>query len=248
MEGPLGQKLERTTSFLDFVISSKLNYQKKLENWEQVNVIAKDILQKSPDQWNVYLDYITSIFRLVDSNRDHAENVDCTVRDAVGFITFQKENNAKCRGPYLAQIELQSRILARQHADAKQSKIIEIMKDWNQWNVNHLPSGEMCDLLVGYFEKFGSKPCCGSDLKLYLPLLDSNEANRFFEETFKFISFNSETGCPSKVNISFSIALPHKRCTLYTHAYRRPTLSAIRAGIQCLEQLEITTKRVLSSD
>ena len=121
LEGPLGQKLESTTSFLDFTINTKINYRKKLENWDHVNLLAKEILLKSPDQWNIYLDYITSVFRLVDDDsKDWPENVDSCVRDAVNFITFQKENNPKCRGPFLAQIELHSRLLARRNAEATQ--------------------------------------------------------------------------------------------------------------------------------
>jgi len=67
LQGSLGQKLASTTSFMNFVANAKLMYQKKLDHWDQVNVLAKDILQKCPDQWDVYLDYITSTFRLVDS-------------------------------------------------------------------------------------------------------------------------------------------------------------------------------------
>ena len=60
LQGSLGQKLASTTSFMNFVANAKLMYQKKLDHWDQVNVLAKDILQKCPDQWDVYLDYITS--------------------------------------------------------------------------------------------------------------------------------------------------------------------------------------------
>lgn len=173
LEGPLGTSLESTTSFLDFIINSKLSYRKKLEHWDQVNVLAKEILQKNPDQWTVYLDYITSILRLVDQeNSDLAENVDSSVGQAVSFITFQKDNNPKCRGPYLAQIELHSRLLARRDKDAKQS--------------------EMTDLLIAYFVKFGDKPCGGNDLKLYLPYLEATEAEKFFTDSLKAISFINE--------------------------------------------------------
>ena len=50
----------------------------------------------------------------------------------------------------------------------------------------------MTDLLVGYFTKFGDKPCCGSDLKLYLHILDSSEADKFLEKTLSSIGFNEE--------------------------------------------------------
>jgi N-terminal acetyltransferase B complex non-catalytic subunit len=123
IEGPLGQKLEATTAFLDYIVNTKLTYLKKLDHWDQVNGLSKDILQKNPDQWNVYLDYITSIFRLVDDSenvkKNLPENVDKSVADAVNFISFQKENNSMCRGPFLAQIELHSRLLARRDKDAK---------------------------------------------------------------------------------------------------------------------------------
>ena len=101
-----------------------MNYQKKLEHWDQVNILAKDILHKNPDQWIVYLDYITSILRLVDiADPNVAECVDSTVPQAVNFITYQKDNNPKCRGPYLAQIELHSRLLARREKGVHISKL-----------------------------------------------------------------------------------------------------------------------------
>ena len=124
LEGPLGQKLESTTSFLDFIINTKLNYHKKLEDWDQVNLLSKDILQRHPDQWNVYLEYITAVFRMVDQDTNNwPENVDSCVPDAVNFITFQKENHPKCRGPFLSQIELHSRLLARRDKDATLSML-----------------------------------------------------------------------------------------------------------------------------
>ena len=120
----MGKKLESTTSFLDYIVTAKLNYQKKLEHWDKVNILAKVILQKNPDQWNVYLDYITSILRMVDDvSGNFPENVDSSVEEAVNFITFQKDTNTKCRGPFLAQIELHSRLLARRDKDAKLSKV-----------------------------------------------------------------------------------------------------------------------------
>ena len=181
LQGPLGEKLASTTSFMNFIVNAKITYQKKLENWDQVNVLAKNILQKCPDQWDVYLDYITSTFRLVDSeaNSGWSEEVDATVGDAIKFIAFQREQNSKCRGPFLAQIELHSRLLARRAEDAKMT--------------------DLTDLLVKYFEKFGDKPCCANDLKLYLPTLDGNEGDKFLEQTLKTIGFNDKT--PATVSL-----------------------------------------------
>ena len=67
IEGPLGAKLEENSPFVDLVPSKKLEYLRRLELWPRVNVLSKNMLHKSPDQWNVYLDYITSVFRLIDA-------------------------------------------------------------------------------------------------------------------------------------------------------------------------------------
>ena len=62
--------------------------------------------------------------------------------------------------------------------------------------------GEMTDLLIFYFDKFGDKIACGNDLKLYLPNLDSTEITRFFDETSKLIKFENNDKRPNTVIIS----------------------------------------------
>ena len=60
--------------------------------------------------------------------------------------------------------------------------------------------GKLGDLLISYFVKFGDKPTCGSDLKLYLPGLDSVESERFLTQTFKTINFDdSDAKVPKTV-------------------------------------------------
>ena len=70
IEGPLGAKLEENSPFVDLVPSKKLEYLRRLELWPRVNVLSKSMLQKSPDQWDVYLDYVTSIFRIIDAKEE----------------------------------------------------------------------------------------------------------------------------------------------------------------------------------
>ena len=55
-----------------------------------------------------------------------------------------------------------------------------------------MDAGEMTELLVAYFVKFGDKPCCGGDLKLYLPILDASEADKFFVQTLNSINFDEK--------------------------------------------------------
>jgi hypothetical protein len=54
------------------------------------------------------MDYITSVFRLTD-----AGNSEITVKTALDFVEEQQQKFPKNRGPFLAQIEVQARLLAR---------------------------------------------------------------------------------------------------------------------------------------
>ena len=70
-----------------------------------------------------------------------------------------------------------------------------------------LDAGEMTELLVAYFIKFGDKPCCGGDLKLYLPILDASEADKFFVQTLNSINFDEtkdDTNNPLPKTVSLS--------------------------------------------
>ena len=69
-------------------------------------------------------------------------------------------------------------------------------------------AGEMTELLVAYFVKFGDKPCCGGDLKLYLPILDAPEADKFFVQTLNSINFDEtkdDTNNPLPKTVSISL-------------------------------------------
>ena len=104
IEGPLGAKLEENSPFVDLVPSKKLEYLRRLELWPRVNVLAKSMLQKSPDQWNVYLDYVTSIFRIIDakentSGESEDDGVDRSV-DAARYETLAPFNAPKKRSHF----------------------------------------------------------------------------------------------------------------------------------------------------
>ena len=128
----------------------------------------------SEDQWDLYLDYITSVFRLVDSGSSEVG-----LETGLGFISRQQEKHQRARGPFLAEIELQTRNLARSGDSSCESGL--------------------CDLLVKYFERFGSKPACALDLKLYLPSIGKESVNRFFDETSKIIDVD-ENQIPKSVS------------------------------------------------
>ena len=94
------------------------------------------------------------------------------MEDAVSFITSQQNHHFKCRAPFLAQIELQSRLIARRDPKAYKKDIVSLM--------------------INYFKKFGSKQCTAMDLKLFMPSLEDSDAAEFFQEIYKEIRFDDK--------------------------------------------------------
>jgi hypothetical protein len=43
-------------------------------------------------------------------------------------------------------------------------------------------AGDIVELFMRYFRNFGDKPCCVSDLKMFLPLLSNNRAKDFMQK------------------------------------------------------------------
>ena len=75
LDGSIGKQLKEKTSYWELFNNKKIDYLKKLEKWNLVNSLAKEILQNTPDQWNIYLDYITSVFHIIDHNsEEHAKS------------------------------------------------------------------------------------------------------------------------------------------------------------------------------
>ena len=88
-------------------------------------------MEKEPDQWSFYQDYVTSFFHIVDDTAvggqgsgGGAATADKTVEDIVGFINQRKAENPKCRGPMLALVELHSRQVAKRHPDSSDGKTL----------------------------------------------------------------------------------------------------------------------------
>jgi hypothetical protein len=132
--------------------------------------------ETSEDHWSLYLDYITSVLRLVDSG-----SAEVSLTSGQEFILGQQQKFPRTRGPFLAEIELQARTLARSSGSG-------------------CDEGELCRLLVAYFAKFGTKPACALDLKLYLPSVGSESKQRFFDEAFKLIDLDDDRQAPKSVS------------------------------------------------
>ncbi|KAF5280729.1 hypothetical protein FQA39_LY18012 [Lamprigera yunnana] len=176
--GKLGEKLVCSS-----VVSYKLPYLIRLQRWSEVNLVCKGILIESIDRWDIWKQYIQSVFELMKGTQvnHHVENhsngdsdweyVDDAPEKAHEFICRLVENGTDngylLRGPYLARFELCSK-LSNEGIDSS-----ELL-------------GETIELFIEYFRKFGHKSCCVSDLRIYLHLLNVHKrielANRLIKD------------------------------------------------------------------
>ncbi|KAL9982182.1 hypothetical protein ACROYT_G010993 [Oculina patagonica] len=162
-------------SYMDEQEEKEAIYLSKLCRWQEANLAFKKLIWKRPDQWSYYQSYFTSAFSLIKQNwkaGDESEELpDYSVEMMNKFLASviecekSKENRA-CRGPFLAQLELEK--LCRQeciYSDIRQN------------------SSSIVDLLIEYFKRFGDKTCCFWDLApyLYLDLQETSEREKFVE-------------------------------------------------------------------
>uniref|UniRef100_A0A665UDC2 N(alpha)-acetyltransferase 25, NatB auxiliary subunit n=1 Tax=Echeneis naucrates TaxID=173247 RepID=A0A665UDC2_ECHNA len=162
IRGPLGEKL---TSELQSRENKCMMLYQRLQRWPECNALAHKLLLKNPDDWQFYPSYFESLFHLIDQSWSPPEEgehcsegaVHHTVAEVVRFVEERikgedSKESRSLRGPYLARLELMHRL--RERGCPEESLL-----------------GEPLELMVQFFGKFGDKPCCITDLKIYLHLL-----------------------------------------------------------------------------
>ncbi|CAB1318259.1 unnamed protein product [Coregonus sp. 'balchen'] len=170
VRGPLGEKL---TSELRSRENKCMMMYQRLQLWPECNALSYKLLLKNPDDWQFYLSYFDSLFHLMDKSWSQPEEgehcvegpVQTTVAEAVKFVVDRMEEqdlkeSRPLRGPYLACLELIHRLRQRGCPDEKDL-------------------GDPLELMVQFFGKFGDKPCCITDLNIYLHLLPPEQRSQF---------------------------------------------------------------------
>ncbi|XP_073419656.1 N-alpha-acetyltransferase 25, NatB auxiliary subunit isoform X2 [Dendrobates tinctorius] len=169
IRGKLGEKL---TSELQSRENKCMAMYKKLSRWPECNALSKRLLLLNSDDWQFYISYFDSVFHLIDETwTPPAEdplslegNLDYTIEQVVTFIEEQIESDSQnprpLRGPHLAKLELIRRLRLRGCND-------------------EYKLGEPEDLMFEFFLKFGDKPCCFTDLKVFVDLLSSSHHSIF---------------------------------------------------------------------
>ncbi|KAG0265354.1 N-alpha-acetyltransferase 25, NatB auxiliary subunit [Mortierella polycephala] len=129
----------------------------KTERWKDARDATVHILKEvNSDDWRTVLQYFDTIFLPIeDADLKSSDNL--TEARAFTSELVKNETKNRKRGPFLAQIELEKRV---------QDKIGD-------------NKTKMLDLLVAYFDIFGSKTCCFEDLAGYISNVDKEDATEF---------------------------------------------------------------------
>ncbi|KAF4526862.1 hypothetical protein B566_EDAN013916 [Ephemera danica] len=183
LDGPLG---ERLVSHLGLVHTKKAALLARLGRWRESHLLYKTMIRQEQDRWNFYCEYMKTAFRLWaicpdDADVDEAEEgddedsprasdkiwlrADTTPQRCAEFLSLlesinEERGEKRMRGPLLSKMELYSRLLECPQSGVEPQTVL----------------GDLVDLVVAYFEPFGGKPCCFSDLRCYLPLLPEERA------------------------------------------------------------------------
>ncbi|KAL6045535.1 N-alpha-acetyltransferase 25, NatB auxiliary subunit [Balamuthia mandrillaris] len=138
----------------------------RLERWEECSQLYKQLLTvKEPDDWGYYTGYMNAMFELRKGQEGSITD------DALPFFHEFQEKYSHCRGPFLAEIELEHRLIA----------------------AGIIPSRDnLKALLVNYFRRFGHKYCCYQDMRSYLAYLSPEERSSFCETLHQAIPVLSE--------------------------------------------------------
>ncbi|XP_052463548.1 N-alpha-acetyltransferase 25, NatB auxiliary subunit isoform X2 [Carassius gibelio] len=178
VQGPLGEKL---TSELQSRENKCMMMYRRLERWAECNALSCKLLLKNPDDWQFYLLYFDSLFHLIDQSwtpphegAHSAEGeVHASISQALSFMedriaTEEAKESKHLRGPYLARLELIRRLRERSCPEAQQL-------------------GEPLELMFQFFVKFGDKPCCITDLTIFLDLLAPDQYVQFINRLMEAV-------------------------------------------------------------
>uniref|UniRef100_A0A672SKL3 N-alpha-acetyltransferase 25, NatB auxiliary subunit n=1 Tax=Sinocyclocheilus grahami TaxID=75366 RepID=A0A672SKL3_SINGR len=198
VQGPLGEKL---TSELQSRENKCMMLYRRLERWAECNALSCKLLLKNPDDWQFYILYFDSLFYLIDQSwappQEGLEKgeVHASTAQAISFMedriaTEEAKESKHLRGPYLACLELIRRLRERSCPEAQQL-------------------GEPLELMFQFFVKFGDKPCCITDLEIFLDLLTPDQHVQFINRVMEAVPL----GAPGEDGV----ALPGDTRALQRH-------------------------------
>ncbi|VTJ87301.1 Hypothetical predicted protein, partial [Marmota monax] len=183
IRGKLGEKL---TSEIQSRENKCMAMYKKLSRWPECNALSRRLLLKNSDDWQFYLTYFDSVFRLIEeawtppAEGEHSleGEVHYSAEEAVKFIedriTEESKSSRHLRGPHLAKLELIRRLRSQGCND-------------------EYKLGDPEELMFQYFKKFGDKPCCFTDLKVFVDLLPATQGTKFINQLLGVVPLSTPT-------------------------------------------------------
>ncbi|GFR60420.1 N-alpha-acetyltransferase 25, NatB auxiliary subunit-like [Elysia marginata] len=196
LDGPLGAQLGNELNLRETKLAIVCT---KLEKWDRVNIIYKQLLNHTPDDWAFWLTYLDSGFHMVDGGfvcngaegddgeKKSASEADHSTELMWAYISEKisaMENSAQLRGPYLARLEFLRRLLDRKLDLAN-------------------TVGSALQHLQGYFDLFGHKSCCHGDMTLFFDMLSEREQDELISHMREVVDLDSAAGVlqyPKDVN------------------------------------------------
>ena len=103
LQGPLGQKLAKSGGYKTFFNTKSIEWQQASENWSEVARLSREELDRMPDQWLAWTQYITASVKLAKQNNDSS-----ITEEVEAFIKSMQSEHSQSRGPWLAEMELKS--------------------------------------------------------------------------------------------------------------------------------------------
>ncbi|KAM4827335.1 N-alpha-acetyltransferase 25, NatB auxiliary subunit isoform 3-T3 [Thomomys bottae] len=183
IRGKLGEKL---TSEIQSRENKCMAMYKKLSRWPECNALSRRLLLKNSDDWQFYLTYFDSVFRLIEESwtppaeGEHSleGEVHYSAEEAVKFIedriTEESRGSRHLRGPHLAKLELIRRLRSQGCND-------------------EYKLGDPEELMFQYFKMFGDKPCCFTDLKVFVDLLPATQCTKFINQLLGVVPLSTPT-------------------------------------------------------
>ncbi|ORX87429.1 TPR-like protein [Basidiobolus meristosporus CBS 931.73] len=163
IEGDLGSKCKADMEFHRI----RLELLSKLNKWEQILDISKKKLKENYDDWNHYQYYFTALMNFTKANPEEKATLFEEARRFLSeFVDKASSTPNPKRGPFLSMLEFEKELI-------------------NEGSVTN--NVKLIELIVQYFEKFGSKFCCFEDLQPYLNLITKEQAQEVLEKFLKSV-------------------------------------------------------------